>query len=82
MKKLSLTNRLLAHLVMFGAMHDNMFSTPRVLKREVNGNFEKLVKEPKRALRSFSVRGTEIKAYSKRDAYKKYKHLIKSKNGK
>lgn len=82
MKKLSLTNSLLAHLAIFGAIHDNMFCTPRASRREVNGNFEKLVKEPKRVLRSFLVHGTEIKAYSKRDAVKKYNHLIKSKNGK
>lgn len=53
MKKLSLTNRLLAHLALFGTMHNDVFHTPRASRREVNGNFEKLVKEPERVLRSF-----------------------------
>lgn len=77
MKKLSLANSLLAHLIMAGAMQDDMFYTPRVSRREVNGNFEKLVKEPEKVLRSFLVHGIEIKAYSKKDAIKKYNHLHK-----
>lgn len=77
MKKLSLTNSLLARLAMFGAMHNDVFHTPRASRRKVNGNFEKLVKEPEKVLRSFSVHGIEIKAYSKKDAIKKYNHLHK-----
>lgn len=79
MKKLSLAKSLLVHLAMAGAMQDDLFYTPRASRREANGNFEKLVKEPERVLRSFSVHGTEIKAYSKKDALKRYKHLMKSK---
>lgn len=70
-------SRLLEQLVIASAMQDDMFYTPRVPRREVNGNFEKLVKEPEKVLRSFSVHGTEIKAYSKKDAIKKYNHLHK-----
>lgn len=81
MKKLSLTNRLLAHLAMVADMYcsNEAYSFKREPRREVNGNFEKLVKEPEKVLRSFSVHGTEIKAYSKKDALKKYNHLIKNK---
>ena len=74
---MKITNRLLQHLAVACALDDNMFYTPRVPRREVNGNFEKLVKEPEKVLRSFSVHGIEIKAYSKKDAIKKYNHLYK-----
>lgn len=70
-------SRLLEQLVIASAMQDDMFYTPRVSRREVNGNFEKLIKEPEKVLRSFSVHGIEIKAYSKKDAIKKYNHLHK-----
>lgn len=76
---MKITNRLLQHLLVATATYNEMFCTPgaRLPKREVNGNFEKLVKEPEKVLRSFSIHGIEIKAYSKKDAIKKYNHLHK-----
>lgn len=64
---------------MAGDIFSDMYYTKKSPRLRVNGNFEKLVKEPERVVRSFSVHGTEIKAYSKKDAIKKYKHLMKSK---
>ena len=79
MKRKALFNSSLLYLAMAGDIFSDMYYTKRVSRREVNGNFEKLVKEPEKVLRSFSVHNTEIKAYSKKDAIKKYNHLIKSK---
>jgi hypothetical protein len=65
-------NSALLHLAMVADMYSSneVYNFKRVSRREVNGNFEKLVKEPEKVLRSFSVHGTEIKAYSKKDAIK------------
>lgn len=77
MKRKNFANSSLLFLAMAGDIFSDMYYTKKLPKLRANGNFEKLVKEPERVLRSFSVHGTEIKAYSKKDAIKKYKHLIK-----
>lgn len=79
MERKDLFNSSLLYLARAGDIFSDMYYTKRVSRREVNGNFEKLVKEPERVLRSFLVHGTEIKAYSKKDALKRYNHLIKIK---
>ena len=70
MRRKSFYNSELLHLAMAGDIFSDMYYTKRVPRRGVNGNFEKLTKESERVLRSFSVHGTEIKAYSKKDAIK------------
>lgn len=79
MKRKAFYNSALLHLAMVAGMYSSneVYNFKKVSKREVNGNFEKLVKEPEKVLRSFSVHGIEIKAYSKKDAIKKYNHLHK-----